>query len=222
MHERAALRLRRQRGDQAHQVAGKTGPQPGRDPARAPKRGRLDEQALVVEGDLHAQPPQDGGAHLHVVGARAGDLDAAAGDGADHRPAARVDVVAPQRVRRAAPAGRALDPDGRGPFPADADAHGLQEAAQLRHVRLGGRVPDLAGTGGARGRQQRGLRAGDRRLVEVHRHAREPVRRVERVARLAGRARAHRAQGRQVRVDRAAHREVPARRGQPDTAAPRQ
>ena len=43
------------------------------------------------------------------------------------------------------------------------------------------RVPDLGDALGARGRQQRRLGAGDRRLVEVHRRALQAVRRLEHV-----------------------------------------
>ena len=77
-------------------------------------------------------------------------------------------------------------------MPGDAGAHLLQELAELHHVRFGGGVPDLGEAFRARGGKQRRLGAGDGRLVEVHRRARQPVRRLEHVIGRGALPRAHR------------------------------
>ena len=51
---------------------------------------------VAVHRALDVQALQHRGDHLHVFGARAADVDLAAGHRRDDRPAARLDVVAPQ------------------------------------------------------------------------------------------------------------------------------
>ena len=80
----------------------------------------------------------------------------------------------------------------RRPGSLDADAHRLQELAELDDVRLHRGVADLGGPGRGGRREQRRFRSGDRRLVEIERRALQPVRRVQRVARLVERLGAQR------------------------------
>ena len=83
----------------------------------------------------------------------AAHFDVAAGDRADHRPTAGLDVIAVERLLGTLPARHAFDADGVRPLAVDADAHAAQELAQLDDVGLAGRVADLGHTGG-RGRRE--------------------------------------------------------------------
>ena len=102
------------------------------------------QQPRLVERALHAEPPQHGDRHFDVLGARATDLDRAAGDRADDGPAAGVDVVAPQRVRCAAALRHAV-------------RRGSWTCPPLRCRR-----PSRAGSGTARRRAVRSRRDGSR------------------------------------------------------------
>ena len=213
--------LCRQHRHEAHQVAGKARPQPRRDPSCADQLRRLHLEPAILEGDLHAQPAKHRRAHFHVFGARARHLDGASGDGADDRPTARVDVVAPERVRGAVAASHALDSNRRRAPARNSHAHCLEEPAELGDVRLGCRVPDLGAARGTGRGEQRRFRAGDRRFIQVDRDPGEPVGRIEGMSRALDDVRAHALEGGQVRVDGPPHGKVAARRGQPHASAPR-
>ena len=201
---------------------GKSRPEAGRDPAgRGQRRGR-DREALAFVLTRQAHLPQRRGDDFHVLGARAVDGDFSAGDRRDDAPAAGLDVVALQTMRRALASRRALDPNRRCADAFDRDAHRAQEQAELDDVRLHRRVADLGpAASGGRG-QERRLGAGDRRLVQVERCAGQPVRRVERVPGLVDRHGAERHQRLDVRADGAPRGKVASGRRQAGGATPRQ
>ncbi len=89
-------------------------------------------------------------------------------------------------------------------------------------MRFGGRVPDLGAARGAGRGEQRGFRAGDRGFIQVDRDTREPIGRIEGMSGALDDVRAHALERGQVRVDRAPHGKVAARRGQPHASASRQ
>ena len=137
---------------------------------------------------------EHGGDRLEIARVRAGDFDLAAGDGADDAPGGGLDVVAAQRVRRAAERSRRLQPDRRRADPLDARAHARQELAQLDDVRLARRVADLRRAARLRRREQRGFGAGHRRFQQIDRRAAQPLGRFQLVPlRRLDDARAHRA-----------------------------
>jgi hypothetical protein len=220
--QRLSFGLGCKHGDEADEVTRKTRPQAGRDAAGCARSRLLDAEQLPHHGTLDVHPREDRRHHLHVLGAGAGDADLTSGYRRDHRPASGFDVVAPQLVLGAVQRAAALDPNRRRPCSGDADAQLLQEHAELDDVRLARGVTDLASAfRGGRGEQRR-LRAGHRRFVQVDRSRLQAVRRLERVAGALAPAHAHRGERFEVRVDGTARREIAARRGQLRTAAPRE
>ena len=110
--ERPAFGLRRQHGHQADQVARKPGPQAGRDPAGRLRLRLLDAEHVAVACAHSMFIRFSTAATTSMSSARAPrDLDLAAGDRGDDRPAARLDVVAPQPVLGAARASRRPRPE---------------------------------------------------------------------------------------------------------------
>ena len=102
VHERPPFGLRREHGHEADQVARKPRPQAGGDAAgrlqaSTARRGRRRRRIEHSTFSRFRTARDD----FHVLGARAAHVDLAAGDRGDDRPAAGLDVVAPQRVRRA-------------------------------------------------------------------------------------------------------------------------
>ena len=161
--------------------------------------------------------------HLEVARARAGDLDLAAGDRGDHRPAAGLDVVAGQACawrRPAAPAARRGSSSSRRPrCPTPSACRNSQSSTTCGSIaawRISLRPAAAAAA------EQRGLGAGDRRLVEIDRGAVQPVGRAPARAPARRAARAHRAQRLEVRGDRAPRGKIAAGRRQPRRAAARQ
>src|SRR5204863_9750367 len=119
---RASLRLRCEHGDEAHQIAGEAGPEARGDAPAGPEPRGLDAKSVGVHraADVHAFEHRRH--HFDVLAARPGDLDLAAGDGGDDRPASGFDVVAPQVVPRTAEPRAALDANRAGASARDADA----------------------------------------------------------------------------------------------------
>ncbi len=169
-----------------------------------------------------AHLPQGSGDHFHVLSARAVHGDFSAGDGSDDAPAARLDVVALQTMARALAPRRALDANGRCAEAFDRDAHRAQEQAELDDVRLHGGVTDFGPAASGSRRQERGFRAGDRRLVQIERGTGQPVRRIECVSRLVDQHGAERHERLDVRTDAAPRGEISSRRRQAGGATPRQ
>ena len=156
---------------------------PGQRPAvirRTAVSGRvLDDEAVVFRDTPQTHLAERRRDDFHVCASRACHLDITAGDGRDHSPAAGLDVVAVQAVLRAVQPHRALDAERRCSFAVDRGAHRAQEPAQLDDVRLRRGVADLGAASGRGRGEQRRLGAGDGRLVEVERRARETVGRLE-------------------------------------------
>jgi hypothetical protein len=184
--------------------------------------GNPGHRLVVMRRALDAHPLQHGGHDLHVLGACAPHLDLAARDRGDHRPAAGLDVVAPQPVLGAVQRRAAFDANRRRPPAGDADAELRQKRAELDDVRLARRVADLGDTRRAGRRKQRGLGAGDRRLVEIDGRRPQAVRRFEHVACAFDLTRAHRLERLEMRRKRAARWEIAAGRRQVRTSTPRE
>ena len=102
------------------------------------------------------------------------------------------------------------------------DAHALEKLAHLHHVRLRGGVADLGHAVDQRGRQQRRLGAGDRRLIEVKRRRLQAVRRVQRMTVRRQHARPQRHQRIDVRADGAPGGKIAARHAQNRASGARQ
>ena len=170
--------------------------------------------------DVHAREHRRD--HFHVLCPRAVDVDLSTRHGGHHRPASRLDVVAPQFVFGATQLAAAFDPNGRRARAGDAGAELLEERAQLDDMRLAGSVADLADPGRRRCGQERRFSAGDRGFVEVDRRRLQAVGRLQHMSGAFRPARAHRFERLEVRVDRAARRKITSRRRQVRPAAPRE
>jgi hypothetical protein len=107
---------------------------------------------------------------------RAGDRDVAPGDGRRRQQRARLDAVGDDPVPRAAQLGNPLDLDALGAGPLDAGAHGNEQAREIRHLGLAGRVLDHGGALGQRRRHHEVLGAGDGDEVGGDARALEPAR----------------------------------------------
>jgi general secretion pathway protein D len=212
VHQRRAVGLGREDGDEAHQIAGKRRPQPRRDPSRADQPGLFDAEHAVLLTALHVELPQHGRDDLHVDVAGTADFDGAARDRRHDGPTSGFDVVPVQRLRRAAQLHAPIDDDGVRAFARNARAHRPQELAQLDDVRFAGRVPDLAAAGSRHGRQHRRFGARDGRFIEVQRGRLQAVRRFQEMPHRGQDGRAHCGERPQVRVDRPARRKVATRR----------
>ena len=117
---------------------------------------------------------------------------------------------------------RRMDLDARRARSGDADAHTLEELAQLDDVRLHGGVTDLRRAFRDGSGEQRGLCPGHRRFVEIHRRAGQPIRCVEGMTRLVDFDGPHRAERIQVGGDRPARREIAAGLGETRRSVPRE
>ena len=188
--------------------------------------------ALSVEGSTLSRSSSNGAPQAHfqqgcrddleVLAPRAADLDLSSGDGGHDSPAPGFDVVPAKGVRSASDPLGALDLEGGGPFPFDMNSHGAEKPAQLHDMRFGRRVPNLRASSRRSGGKQRGLSAGDRGLLEVHRGTSEPVGGGEGMARLTEHFRSHVDECLNVRRDRSPGREIPAGPGEPRRAAARE
>ena len=104
----------------------------------------------------------------------------------------------------------------------NSDAQLLEEVTQLGDVRLACCVTDFRAAGGARCREQRCFRAGDRRLVEIDGSGPEALRRFERVAGTRDDARPHGFERFDVRGECPPRRKIATRRGKLGAAATRE
>ncbi len=213
VHQRGAVRARGQHGHQADEVAWETRPQSGRDASGADQLAGAHAEHIVVLRAIDVHLAQHAGHDFHVHRPRAANLDFPAGDGADHRPAASLDVVAVETLLRAAEAHSAFHANRVRALAGDADAHAAQELAELHDVRLAGGVTDLGHAGRGGRRQQRRLGARDRRFVEVDRGRTEPIWHLQTMARALDDLGAHRGERLDVGADAPPRREVaPGRR----------
>ena len=207
--------LRRQHGDQADHVAREPGPQAGRDAPRCrrasrarPRSGR--RPSVHVEAHLLRAAPRRPRCRCQRAPVTS---MLAAGDRRDDAPAAGLDVVAVEPVRRAAraaPAPRRESSTCPPPRSATPIARRNRHSSTTCGSRRG--VADLGAALRRRGGEQRRLGAGDRRFVEIERRA-ASARQAPR-ARGPGSSTRRRRPSRQrlqVRRDRAARRKVAAR-----------
>ena len=116
----------------------------------------------------------------------------------------------------------AVDAQLRAADAADVGPHLEEELAQLDDVRLGGRVADLGVAARRDGGEERGLGAGHRRFLEIHRCPPQAVGRLERVVLSALVARAHGQQRVEVRRDAAPRGKITAGRRDAGAAAARE
>src|SRR5262245_40668982 len=100
--ESTALRLGREYRDEAHQIAWKTWPQPGRDFSCGLRNRLLDAKRVGLYRTLDVQPLQHRGNHFHVLSARAANFDFTLRNRGHDCPTSRFDVVAPQTMLSAA------------------------------------------------------------------------------------------------------------------------
>ena len=165
--------LRRQHGHQAHQVARERRPQAGGDAATAlrlatasPRTRRRACRTRRSSASARRRRPRCPRSRAPF------DRDLAAGDRADHRPAAGLDVVAAEPC--SAPRSRVHAFDANR---SSCRRRTRRRPSSCRNSHSSTTCGSVAAwrisvTPGARGRgQQRRLGAGDRRLVEIHRGA---------------------------------------------------
>ena len=103
------------------------------------------DHVVAVELDPAAQPLEAEARHAQVVGHHVLDAQLAAGAGGQRDEAADLDVVGADRVVGAAELLLAVHDQHVGADALDARAHLQQQAREVLHVRLGGRVVDHGG-----------------------------------------------------------------------------
>jgi hypothetical protein len=116
---------------------------------------------------------------------------------------------------RAAESRRRIDADRRRPLAFNSNAHRAQKAAKLDDVRFHRRMPDFRPALCRRGREQCGLRSGDRRLLLIERRSLQTVGSLERVAWLVEQPGAELDERLQMRRDRSPRGKVTTRLRQP-------